>query len=266
MRLLHWNILHGGGSRRMPEIGLSLVGWNADIVLLSEYRITIGGQLRGILADCGLIHQLSSEPAKGKNGLLLASRQAIRRIEGPALAHGLGNRWLDIEMLDTGLCLTGVHIPDDSRPTARASCWLEMVRLARIRAGISHIFFGDFNTGRHYEDEPGATFTCTRHLGTVCSLGYVDAFRRLHPTARDATWKPSTGMHIKPVKTGSSEGFRLDSALLSPPVARRLTGARYAHCVREMGISDHSAMIIELDNPAVSDEKCADSKQKTAIF
>lgn len=250
----------------MPEIGLALVGWNADVVLLSEYRVTIGGQLRGVLADCGLTHQLSSEPAKGKNGLLLASRHAIRRIDGPALEYGLSTRLLDIELVDTALGLTGVHIPDDSRPAARAACWLEMVRLARIRAGFSHIFFGDFNTGRHYEDEPGATFTCTRHLGTVCSLGYIDAFRRLHPTAREATWKAPAGTRVNPVKTGSSEGFRLDSALLSPCVATRLVSAGYAHCVRETGISDHSAMMIEMENSAVSVEKCADLKWKTAIF
>ncbi|MBS0192294.1 MAG: endonuclease/exonuclease/phosphatase family protein [Phycisphaerales bacterium] len=265
MKLLHWNILHGGGARRMPEIGLALVELQPDFILLSEYRTSIGGQLRGILADHGLVHQASTNPPKGKNGLLAACRSPFKVVSTPP-RHDSPTRWLDMHLPEEDLFLTGVHIPDDSKPTARASFWLAMVELARVRAQGNHVFFGDFNTGRHYEDEPGATFTCTRHLGTVCTLGYGDAFRALHPKAREWTWLPPPGWNISPAKTGVSSGFRIDSALVSGALLPRLREARYEHFLREAGVSDHSAMIVCLDLETARTEKSQDFVQKTAIF
>jgi hypothetical protein len=62
MRILAWNILHGGSGRRLPEIVLALLGHRPDVVVLSEFRARLGGQIRGILADHGLSHQAATPP------------------------------------------------------------------------------------------------------------------------------------------------------------------------------------------------------------
>lgn len=267
IRILHWNILHGGGSKRMPEIVLALLSHKPDLILLSEFRTTIGGQIRGILADHGLDHQQTSLPAPHKNGLLWASRYPLQRSSQPGpTAHGLGSRWLDIHVDGQDLQLTGVHIPDGSRPTARAVCWQSMVATARLNRDKSHIFVGDFNTGRHGLDEVGRTFTCTSQLGLVCTLGYVDAFRVFTPDKREWTWLAPAGPHVKSANTASSGGFRLDSALVSQRAAPRLVRAEYEHSVRETGVSDHSAMIIDLAPPGAILQKYEDSMRETAIF
>lgn len=267
LRILHWNILHGGGSRRMPEIVLVLLSHKPDLILLSEYRTTIGGQIRGILADHGLEHQQTSLPARHKNGLMWASRFVLDRAEQPGpTAHGLSSRWLDVRVAGHDLHLTGVHIPDDSRPTARAVCWQWMVASAKLNREKSHIFIGDFNTGRHGLDEAGRTFTCTSQLGAVCTLGYVDAFRVFAPNKREWTWHAPAGSHVKPANTASSSGFRLDTALVSQRAAPRLVRAEYVHSVRETGVSDHSAMIIDLAPAEAISQKCEDLMRETAIF
>lgn len=267
LRLIHWNILHGGGSRRMPEILLNLLEHRPDLILLSEYRTTIGGQIRGVLADHGLLNQETSLPAPGKNGLLWASRFPLVRSDQPApKAHGLGSRWLDVVLKEQGLQLTGVHIPDDSRPTARAACWQSMVASARLNSDRAHLFVGDFNTGRHGLDEEGRTFTCTSQLGAVCTLGYVDAFRVFAPEKREWTWIAPGRPRVKPAFPALSGGFRLDSALVSRVLVPRLVRAEYVHSVRETGISDHSAMILELAGAEAISQKCVVSMQETAIF
>ncbi|MGH7243024.1 MAG: endonuclease/exonuclease/phosphatase family protein [Phycisphaerales bacterium] len=267
LRILHWNILHGGGSKRMPEILLALLDSKPDLILLSEYRTTIGGQIRGILADHGLEYQQTSLPAQHKNGLLWASRYPLRRSTQPApTTHGLSNRWLDVSVEGHNLQLTGVHIPDDSRPTARTTCWQALVASARLNCAQSHIFVGDFNTGRHGLDEAGRTFTCTSQLGAVCTLGYADAFRVFAPAKREWTWLAPNRPFVKPENTVLSGGFRLDSALVSAPLVPRLLRADYLHSVRETGVSDHSAMIIDLAPPPAILQKCEDSMRETAIF
>ncbi|MBX3378953.1 MAG: endonuclease/exonuclease/phosphatase family protein [Phycisphaeraceae bacterium] len=267
LRLIHWNILHGGGSRRMPEILLNLLSHRPDLILLSEYRTTVGGQIRGVLADHGLHHQETSLPAPRKNGLLWASRFPLRRSQQPApTSHALGNRWLDMHVEGHDLQVTGVHIPDDSRPTARAACWQSIVASARLNSEQSHIFIGDLNTGRHRLDEEGRTFTCTSQLGSVCTLGYVDAYRVFHPHTREWTWHAPAKSRANPANTALSGGFRLDSALVSRTLLPRLARADYLHSVRETGISDHSAMIVDLTPAGTISQKCVDSTRETAIF
>ena len=79
VRLFVWNILHGGGSRRIPHIALAILDARPDVVALSEYRRSMGGQLAGVLADHGLKHQLCTDPPGRKNGVLLASRVMVAR-------------------------------------------------------------------------------------------------------------------------------------------------------------------------------------------
>ena len=64
--------------------------------------------------------------------------------------------------------------------------------------------------------------------------GWVDAFRALHGYGeREASWT----FH------GDRGGWRLDHVLL---LGLRPVGAAYAHEWRRMGLSDHSALIVDV--------------------
>lgn len=254
MRIVSWNILHGGGPRRTPGIVLALLGHRPDLVVLTEFRRTFGGQIAGCLADHGLRHQVSTDPGPGCNGILIASRFPISpgerapRVrafdpEDPHRCLGFEHRWVDVRVEGgpgAGLHVTGVHIPDarrgDARSLARKSAyWQQLLRLAKTRADARHVVCGDFNTGRHGLDEAGRSFTCTPLLGALATMGFVDAWRATHADEPAYTWYSSAGA-----------GFRLDHAYLSARCAPLLGDAWYDDEVRAQGLSDHAAMLVEL--------------------
>jgi len=238
-KLLTWNLLHGGGPRRMPLIALSLLDHQADVVVLTEYRRTTGGQIGAVLADHGLTHQLSTDPPKGCNGILVASRLPIDPVAmGPANARAaahIARRVAAVSIPGLGFSLAGLHVPPDGPGIGREAVFQAAVEMARARRDEPFLLLGDFNAGRHHLDEDGATFTCTRLLGQIATYGYVDAFRAIHANAREFTWYSHEG-----------QGFRIDHAFLSAPLAPRLSACQYSHWERENGLSDHSALVVTL--------------------
>ena len=82
MRIVSWNIRAGGG-RRVEVIARQIDDWNADVVMLSEFRGTPPSlALARGLAARGLSHQVSTadRAAAATNALLVASRWPLRRI------------------------------------------------------------------------------------------------------------------------------------------------------------------------------------------
>lgn len=231
-----WNLLHGGGRRRMAEIALWLLESRADVVVLSEYRRAMGGQLRGILADHGLSHQACSEPGTGKNGLLIASRLATRVVENPEGSEEIRHFWIEVELAACGLSIAGAHIPDASRERQRLLTWSHAAARARARREERFLVIGDLNSGRPRLDEPGDTLRNAAFLGKFAALGYVDPWRERNGTRREATWESHEGT-----------GFRIDHALVSGPLSPRIREVFYRHGVRETGLSDHSAMVVVVE-------------------
>lgn len=234
-----WNILHGGGGRRMPEIVLSLLDHAPDIVVLTEFRSTTGGQICGVLADVGLRSQITTEPGPGVNGICMASRLPIVRISDATPPNG--NRWLACRVPSLDLQIGGVHIPDASAGTTRLEYWRDLVEVAREwrnAAQPAHaLFIGDLNSGRHQLDEDGRTFTQTSRLGELATLGYRDVYRELYPESRDFSWFSRSG-----------NGFRLDGAWASPELARAVRSVEYSQIQRETRVSDHAMLKIRIDS------------------
>jgi exonuclease III len=240
MKLLAWNILHGGGPDRLPWIVLALLEWAPEIITLTEFRSARGGSLRGVLADHGWAHQGVSGAGAGENGVLIASKLPIARLDThPGLPPPLRRRILTGEF-EGGLSVTAVHVPDAARHdrpamVEKTAVWHELIRTARARGSGSHAILGDLNTGRHRLDEAGASFSCTALLGRVVSLGYRDAWRSVHGSRRAGSWiSPSGG------------SFRIDHALVSPALAGRVRGAEYGSAGLGEGLSDHASLVVEL--------------------
>lgn len=246
MKLLAWNILHGGGSRRMPHITLALVEHDADVIVISEYRTTIGGQIRAVLADHGWRHQRCTDPGRGQNGVLLASRHPLRDPgDRTEFAHKIcRRRWVDAEIPDLDLVVAGVHVPCEGRDSTRAAFLKGVIDTARRRLDDRFVLIGDFNLGRHHLDESGATFQNTAMLGKLATLGYVDAWRHLQPEGREYSWFSHEGA-----------GFRIDHAFVAPNLAGSIVASWYSHEERDTGISDHSALLVTLDRAAPASPK-----------
>ncbi|MFZ4572816.1 MAG: endonuclease/exonuclease/phosphatase family protein [Phycisphaerales bacterium] len=240
LKVLTWNILHGGGANRMPRIALAIIERQPDVVALTEFRSTIGGQIQGVLADHGLEYQLTTTLSRRRNGILLASRYPLRPTTTVAPGDLWSNRWLEAMIPDFALRLAVVHVPDDTQLNRKAEYWHHLLAYGRLHAKTRCLVLGDFNTGRRLQDAVSGCFACEDLLGAFCTMGYRDAFRLKHPKAREYSWVSPFG-----------SGFRIDGAYVSPLLRSHVAAAEYSHEERiggadEPRASDHSLFLLSL--------------------
>ncbi|MFG0327398.1 MAG: endonuclease/exonuclease/phosphatase family protein [Phycisphaerales bacterium JB037] len=233
-KLLAWNILHGGSSRRLPQIALSLLEHDADTIVLTEFRTHVGGQLRGLLADHGWHHQRCTQPPPRTNGILIASRSPLEDPRLPEPPESLSQRWLGARLPDLGLDLLALHLPDRLTDARRLVAWNALLDLARAARDTHLAIVGDLNAGRTGRDSTETAAPGSTLMGKLWSLGYRDAWREFHPDAREYSWFSHTG-----------SGFRLDHAIVANPLFPRVSGAWYAHRERADRLSDHAPLVVE---------------------
>ena len=274
MRIVFWNILHGGGTQRTPEIVLALLGWTPDVVILCEYRTTLGGQIRGVLGDHGLEHQVCTDPPEGKNGLLVASRPAIRTL--PEVGAGGGPRWVGVRLPDCDLVTLAAHVPPlEAQDGEAQAVWQSLLRSARVHAADPTLVIGDLNAGRRWQDESGVSGSRrlsrehsalrrvgTESMGRLWLMGYRDAWRergevhREHGDERASDREEGAlALESGDIPARSREfswfshegrGVRIDHALASAGLLPRVRRAWYEHAVRGSGASDHAAIVVDI--------------------
>lgn len=230
-RIVSLNVWYGGG-KRQHEIVEWLLDMKADVLVLTEWRAgsaTIAFELARsgygrseVLRDGGLA-----------NGVALFSRgdhAAVRAT--PATA----DRGELVMARSEGLCILGAYFPQRQ---AKADFFSRCVELVSEEAGPL-LLIGDLNTGSNTLDiEPGgARFHCERDFCELCSRhGLVDLWRHRHGKDRRGwTWR------------SSKNGFRIDHAFGNRAFLQAFPDFRCEidHSPRESGISDHSALIVDL--------------------
>lgn len=229
-RLLVWNTRSGGGAR-VDRIVASIADHDPDTVVLTEFRANRSGErLRGELSLRGLLTQQVAVSSPTENSVLLASRHSFRPRALDRDAEGLAHRVVVGER--DSFVLIGLYFAQ-GRP--KIPLFKHLERQSPSLLACDSILCGDFNTGEHYRDEKAATFIASDHFGHLFELGWIDAWRHFHGDAREYTWYSRAG-----------NGFRIDHVLVSPSMLPRVVRADYSHSEREQGISDHSALVVEL--------------------
>lgn len=235
IKILAWNILHGGGTARRPGIVLALLRHAPDVIVLTEFRGTQGGQIAAALADHGYDHHVTTPNPGRANGILIASKEPVELRSEFRCAKAFAGRFLDAVLPERGVLITGVHIPDDSRPGDKAAYWQMLLELGRARLQEQWVVMGDLNSGRPGIDEDGRTLACAQLLGQFATLGYRDAWRDKNLGSTERSWYSHVGT-----------GFRIDAAFVSPSLSDKVRSAAFSHVEREEGISDHSLLVVEL--------------------
>ena len=233
-RFLALNIRHGGG-RRVTAIVNAITPANPDVIVLTEFRQNdSGAAIRAQLSDRGWLHQASSEPPLKTNGVLIAARAPLTASAAVLDVPEGRCRWLECRV--GSISLIGVYLPLNAR---KLPYWAWLIERARERVGTHCMILGDFNTGKHFLDEAAATFCGAEYPDQLEQLGFVDAWRKLHPDGREYTWYSNRG-----------NGFRLDYAWLSPSLQPALRAAAHLHNTRTDGVTDHAGLMISLDMEA----------------
>ena len=230
MRLLAWNIRQGGGTR-LPAIAAALGRHSADVLVISEYRGGDSGErLRAAVSALGYVHHSSAVPPPGCNGVLIASRLPL--VEHQPIAAGPLEAYRLVGVEIGAVLLCGVYMPNLLK---KVPYWQRLIDSLAAHAGREALAIGDFNTCRPYLDEAGAIDATAHFMDLIEAIGFCDLWRRRNPERREFSWYSTRG-----------NGFRIDHAFLSAPLAARAGDVRYSHDERQAGLSDHSPLVIDL--------------------
>jgi len=255
VRLITWNVARR--ARTLIAQAAAVGAREPDLLALQEVTARTRPLWEAACATLGLPHvrctlawaDPAREPAAPRrHGVLLASREPL------VPAEPLGVPWPESALAahTAGIEVHVVHVPN------AANGLIKPRTLSALRGGLASragpvVACGDWNTprrelpdgtvwsfardgkGRLREERAG--FWDEAELGVVPGLrdlGYADAFRALHGYAsREPSWAWRHG-----------GGWRLDhvacSAALTP------AAARYHHEWRLEGLSDHSALEVDL--------------------
>lgn len=236
MRIVTWNLQHGGG-KRIGGIVDAIRSYSADVLVLSEFRDNPPGEiLRGELKEMGYRFQAAPEAEARTNTVLVAAREPFEPVTFPGQMAdpNLGDFSTSALLAKfPDLNVFGLYLPGEER---KRPVFDFLLNLPAEYLASDSLLIGDFNTGLHYQDENGATFKSAEQFQELLSQGWIDAWRRRNPDAREFTW----------LSPGYRNGFRLDHAFVSPALDQRIANVRYSHTEREQGITDHSVMLLEL--------------------
>jgi exonuclease III len=203
----------------------------SDVVVLTEFRDNDSGRrIRQGLESLGLRHQSGTHAGARVNSVLIAARERFAEQVFSDLGANV-HRCVLATVGETSVF--GLYFPNRQKKEPLFRFLLELN--PRYLQGES-LLLGDFNTGKHHLDEAGATFFCAEYLERLEAQGWVDAWRHRNPLAREYTWYSHAG-----------NGFRLDQAFVSPSLLPKVRRVVYSHREREAAVSDHSALVVEID-------------------
>ena len=245
LRLLSYNIKFGGRGREQALTDV-ITGVNPDVVLLQE--ATDPAVIERLARDTGLPHW-GSRPAFSM-GFLTRIPVAHHAWHRPV---GARHAFLELALEGVECRIFGLHL------VAWFSKWTERKRAREIRAllhGIRehqhgfHLIAGDFNALA-----PGELLQVTRMprwiramvwlsgrdisretIQTMLDEGYVDGWRRLHPTGEGytfPTWDPHVRLDYAFVPSKHADRIAVCEVLFAP-----------AQLVKDA--SDHAPMLVEL--------------------
>lgn len=231
MKVVSWNILQGGG-RRLDAICRMLCEWLPDIVTLQEVRRSSVDQLNESLSTCGLKYSFQPDTnSASENTLYIAGREPLDAGEFQTERSGLCHI---LEAETMGITLLPVHFPQKTLQIPLFEAVLaDTPSLLRRKC----LILGDMNCGIPFQDSTDKTFVNTKHFQALKDAGWVDLYRQCHgEKAQDFSW----------ISPRTQRGFRYDHAMGSVSLAKATIDCQYIHSVREQGLSDHSALIVEL--------------------
>ena len=238
IRIISWNIQHGGG-QRAAGICRCLDGWTPDCVVLSEFRGTGPSQrIAAHLYATGLDHQVSSVDLEHptRNTLIIASKFPLTPIENSEVLPEFG-RWLPVDVAsENPFSLIGMHVPNrgSGRKWAFHDAVVREFEEFSERMGLA---VGDTNTGRQGLDEETSFFSGQEDswFDRIADAGWSDVYRDRYPSERTFSWYST-----------HRNGFRLDQAFATATMDRRIRTIRYDWGEPESP-SDHAAIILDVE-------------------
>lgn len=223
-----------------------LAGRDEDVVVLTETKASDGCRLLANAFHAAGYAVTFPEPGPGEYGTMLASKVRAEPDDWNQQLGYLPSRAATTVLPASGgeLHLIGLYVPSRDaslEKTERKRRWLVACTAALSTNGhpARHtLLLGDFNILEpdHYPHyDFFAPFEYDFYRALLDRHGLVDAFRQLHPDAREYSWVGRTG-----------DGYRYDHAFCSAILVPKLLACDYLHEPRTTGLSDHSGLTVRL--------------------
>jgi exonuclease III len=214
---------------------------DVDVFVLSEYRVPkAGDRIAAALTSAGWEHSLHATIPTGLKGVAMFARQPLEPARD--LIRAWRPRDLDltqwivvarIPAFDMAVC--GTYVPYADGPLKSAT-WNALIGCAKRNQRERVLLAGDFNSCFSTDSDTSTGYTVDP-LRRMCSVA-VDTWRVATPIPphRDViTWAGPNG-----------KGNRLDFAFATPALAPYVRSVSHRHDLRTNGVSDHSAIIVDL--------------------
>lgn len=214
-----------------------LQGRQEEVFVLSE---TSGGKGSELLAERfrSAGWELSGGMPEGRErGVLIASRVALGA--GETSVTYLPERVVAVAI--GGLEVIGVYTPsrdESAEKVARKRRFLaELLTVVGEGRAQRRVLIGDLNIVERGHRSAGGVFRDWEYeiYDELPALGWLDAYRALHPERVELSWVD-----------GEGHGYRFDHTFITADLREQVLRCEYIHETREADLSDHSAMVLEL--------------------
>lgn len=232
MDIISLNIRHGGGNR-IVKIQEYLLSKNPDIIILPEFRLnknseTLFSRLSGLGYSLYFSDKLKAASSLNKNSVAVFSKLEFQVLDlNTSDSDKLRIMRLSSEKFD----LYPVYFANKQEKQSLYDFLMPFIH----DLNKPSLFIGDFNTGLPYVDELGNSFYCIDSF-KVISSHLIDIWRFFNKDKQEYTWF-----------SNSRNGFRIDHAFCNDKLIANITNCSYDHLTREQRISDHSALLVELN-------------------
>ncbi|MBU4606970.1 MAG: endonuclease/exonuclease/phosphatase family protein [Methanobacterium sp.] len=186
-----------------------------------------GNEIIKVLESKG--YQTQASNLDGGYGSLIASNMNFITVNSE-------DRWLEVYLSELDLYVLGVYIPNQPGKI-KNDFWSKILEYSLKNQDKNILITGDFNSCTR-EDSSNHNEYNPLDLKKLEESGYIDLWKHGHRDEGERfTWFYHDGT-----------GFRLDYFLASPGLYSKLNGFKVSHDkgVRENGISDHSAILLDL--------------------
>lgn len=254
MKIASWNV--NSIRARLDHVTEWLKAHRVDVLLLQELK---GSEFPGA-AFKELGYESAAVTQKAYNGVAILSRVAIETISTTLAGDEADSHARFLECTGAGIHIVNIYLPNGNPPGsenfAYKLAWMERlinVMSAWRRQNVPVLIGGDFNVipedidchkpsswmgDALFQPEPRALYRA------MLNLGYVDAFRSLHP----GEGGQFTFWDYFRQSFQHNRGIRIDHFLLSPSIAERLVSCEIDKGPRaQEKPSDHAPIVVEID-------------------
>jgi len=231
-RIVALNV-RGGGGTRVDRLCRYLDTHDPHTVVITEWRDNATGRLFEAWAKAQAMHHVGLADGGTANGVFIASRAEFLAESVTPVGCGAGTL---MQARFAEFTILGCYFPQLEE---KAVFFDRCSQVIATHRGKPLALIGDLNTGSQITDrsEKGVRYSCAEGFDRLCRLdGLIDLWRNTHTDAREWSWLSNRG-----------NGFRIDHALANAEfLERSVPVCTYDHSTRTTGLTDHSALIVEI--------------------